>query len=116
MQYVTEYVSATKKVDHSSPSSVCFLSWQKHINDFYKLNIDGTRTSDGRICAGGIIRDDKGIWCHGFMRTIGKCEVLQAKDWDIFSGLQIAKEMGINHIIVESDSAVLIICIHHPEM
>jgi ribonuclease HI len=112
MQYISEWQEATKKTDHSSLSSVCFLSWKKPTFGFHKLNVDGTRSLDGRIGAGGIIRDCNGNWCNGFMRNIGKGEVLHAEAWGLFSGLQIAKEMGINHINVESDSAVLINLIH----
>lgn len=103
-----EWNSATKKENNSLSTSVCFLNWQKPNYGCYKINVDGTRTSDGRIGAGGVIRDGNGIWCHDFMRNIGTWEVLQAEAWGVFSGLQIAKEMGIDSITVESDSAVLI--------
>lgn len=35
-------------------------------------------------------------------------DVLQAKAWGLFSGLQLAQELDLTHMLVESDSAVII--------
>lgn len=113
LQYLTEWTATNKKATCSSPSEVHFLSWQKPNAGFYKLNVDGTRSQNGVIGAGGVIRDNNGVWCHGFMRHIGRGEVLQAEAWGLFSGLQLAKELDINQITVESDSAVLVSLIHN---
>lgn len=68
----------------------------------------GSRNTNGFIRAGGVIRDSSGIWCFGFMRKIGNGEVLQAEAWGLLTGLQLAAELGLNHLAVESDSATLI--------
>jgi hypothetical protein len=49
-----------------------------------------------------------GHWIHGFMRNVGFGEVLLAEAWGLASGLQLAKDLNITHLMVESDSAVLI--------
>lgn len=53
MQYLVEWTIATKKAASSYTSSVCFFSWQKPTPNFYKLNVDGTRSWTGMIGAGG---------------------------------------------------------------
>lgn len=84
------------------------LCWQRPPEGFHKLNVDGSRNASGLIGAGGVLRDCDGKWCHGFMRNIGKGQVLQAESWGLATGLQIAVELHITHIEVETDSAILI--------
>lgn len=66
------------------------------------------------IGAGGVIRDCNGNWYHDYMRNVRKGVVLQT--WGLLSGFQIAKEFDIEHIIVESDSVVLISLIHSSDL
>lgn len=108
MRYVSEWENATKKVDCSPSTQVCLLNWKKPPPGTLKLNVDGTRSSRGNIGAAGVFRDSEGNWFHGFMLNIGVGEVLQAEAWGLASGLQLAKDLNITHIEVESDSAVLI--------
>lgn len=42
------------------------------------------------------------------MRNVGNGEVLTAEAWGLASGLQLAKDLGITQLMVESDSSVLI--------
>jgi ribonuclease HI len=116
MQYILEWNNATAKTNCQSDTNVTPLHWVKPDFGFFKLNVDGTRSLSGMIGAGGVIRDYNGNWCHGFMRNIGKGEVLQAEAWGLFTGLQIAKELKITHLMVESDSAVLISLIHSSQL
>lgn len=62
----------------------------------------------GSIGGGGVVRNSEGTWFFGFMKNIGHGEVLQAEAWGLVTGLQIAEEMNITRIEVESDSATLI--------
>lgn len=108
LQYISEWKLTSDKIKSESTSSVCFLSWQKSPSGFLKLNADGSRSSGGLIEAGGVIKDCTGQWCNGFMRNVGNGEVLTVEAWDLVSGLQLAKDLGITHLMVESDSSVLI--------
>lgn len=101
MQYITEWTNANSKANCEAPASVCLLKWQKTIDGFFKLNVDGTRSLSGLIGAGGVIRDCHGNWCHDFMRNIGTGEVLLAEAWGLVTGLQLAKEINITHLMVE---------------
>ena len=66
------------------------ISWLKPAVGHHKLNIDGSRVSNGVIGAGDVIRDDFGSWCGSFMINVGAGEVLHVESWGIFHGLQLA--------------------------
>ena len=50
------------------------------------------------------------------MLNIGIGEVLQAEAWGLCFGLQLAKDLGITHLLVESNSAVLLALIHSTDV
>ena len=88
------------------------LSWIKPDPGYCKLNVDGTRTRVGDIGAGGVIRDESGTWLGGFMANVGCGEVLQAEAWGLYYGLQLAANLHISKLVIESDSAVLVNLMH----
>jgi hypothetical protein len=45
---------------------------------------------------------------HGFMFSIGNGEVLLAKAWGLATGLKLATDNNIIHILIESDYVTLI--------
>jgi hypothetical protein len=114
--YIMEWNSVNQKGSSDSLDCVQLLSWQRPSCGSFKLNVDGTRSLHGSIGAGGVIRDHNGEWRHGFMRNVGTGEVLQAEAWGLFSGLQMAKDLGLSHVVVETDSAVLVNLLNSPEL
>lgn len=72
------------------------------------MNVDGSRTQQGIIGAGGVIRNHSGDWIKGFIHHIGIGEVLQAEAWDIFIGLKLASDLCIRNLEVECDSALAV--------
>ncbi|KAM5550396.1 hypothetical protein ABKV19_027522 [Rosa sericea] len=108
LNYGTEWVKATAKTNTQVARSVEMLHWLRPAAGYHKLNVDGSRVSNGTIGAGGVIRDDTGAWCGGFMINVGAGEVLQAESWGLFHGLQLALSLQITKLEVESDSSVLI--------
>lgn len=77
-------------------------------SEFFKLNVDGSRTSHGIIGTVAVIRNCNGEWINGFCHHIGSGEVLQAEVWGIFIGLKLASSLQIRLLEVESDSAVAV--------
>ncbi|BBH05413.1 zinc ion-binding protein, partial [Prunus dulcis] len=76
---------------------------------FSKLNIDGSRVSaSGCIAAGGIIRNSEGSWIAGFSANLGHGEVLVAEAWALYYGLNLAWQMGLRQITLNSDSALVV--------
>ena len=107
-QYITEWNNANMRSDDSNAQQIHLLNWEKPNLGHFKLNVDGSRSSTSLIGAGGVIRDSSGAWIFGFMKNIGSGEVLCAEAWGLIIGLQIAVELGIKDIVIESDSAILI--------
>ncbi|XP_062006018.1 uncharacterized protein LOC133723218 [Rosa rugosa] len=106
--YADEWTRASDKASLKKRSYVELLSWIKPAIGVHKLNVDGSRTTNGSIGAGGVIRDNTGCWCGGFMINIGVGEVLLAEAWGLFHGLHLALSLKISKLEVESDSAILI--------
>ncbi|KAL6130766.1 hypothetical protein ACLB2K_069145 [Fragaria x ananassa] len=107
--YVDEWFSAQSKAFMQSMFSYTMFSWCKPPKNFYKLNIDGSRSSSsGCIGAGGVLRDHLGIWIDGFQVNLGTGEVLDAEAWGLFFGLRMVAMHNIVNLEIESDSVVLV--------
>ena len=75
--YADEWLRASTNTGVVKNNCVKMLNWMKPPSGTHKLNVDGSRTRDGDIRAGGVIRDETGSWCGGFMViNIGAGEVL----------------------------------------
>ncbi|XP_065859433.1 factor of DNA methylation 4-like [Euphorbia lathyris] len=72
------------------------------------INTDGSCLSDGRIAAGGVLRDASGAWLAGFTHNLGMGSSFSAELWGILSGIKLATRMGIKRLLVESDNLVAI--------
>ncbi|KAF7838390.1 ribonuclease H [Senna tora] len=86
------------------------IYWKKPKNNWVKLNIDGAvcRMNNSAGC-GGLLRDSKGEWVGGFMAKLGPSSVLSAELWSFYYGLNMAWELGMQKIEVESDSKAALI-------
>ena len=70
-----------------------------------KLNLDGsTFGSTGHVGGGGVIRDHDGQWLKGYARPLGCSNSCMAELWALRDGLLLAKEMGLNNLIIEMDA------------
>ena len=50
------------------------IAWQRLVNGWFKLNTDGAaRGNPGLATAGGVVRDEFGLWKGGFVLNIGIC-------------------------------------------
>ena len=88
------------------------MNWEKPPLGQLKLNVDGTKTKDGLIGAGGIIRDWTGKWIQGFTHNIGMGDIIQAEIWGVFNGLKLALDLQIKNLVVECDSTTAILLIN----
>ena len=87
------------------PSS-CELSWKKPPMGVYKINVDGATSKRGRKSSiGVIIRDFKGEATAGLCRLLlGNFSVLEAETLAMEASILLAKDFGLQQIIIESDS------------
>ena len=87
------------------PSS-CEVSWKKPQVGFFKINIDGATTDDGRWSSiGVIIRDFRGEAVTALCRVLpGSFSVDEIEVLVVEAGILLAKEMDLHQVIVESNS------------
>ncbi|WJX23235.1 hypothetical protein P8452_12461 [Trifolium repens] len=86
-----------------------YIGWNRPRGDWVKLNCDGAyKESLDLAGCGGLIRDSGGQWLIGYARKIGMCDALHAEMWGMYEGLKIARSKGFSHLIVESDSKLLV--------
>ncbi|PRQ23567.1 putative ribonuclease H-like domain, reverse transcriptase zinc-binding domain-containing protein [Rosa chinensis] len=109
MDSVTEWYLAQGKKNTRTDQTTVALKWLKPGNGWVKLNVDGARANlNGKIGAGRVLRDQDGNWIHGFTAHIGQGQVLEAETWGMLLGLQMAANLGMDKVVVECDSEVLV--------
>ncbi|KAL6183859.1 hypothetical protein ACLB2K_045269 [Fragaria x ananassa] len=82
-----EWNSATVKAKVTMDCDYNLFTWKKPPEIFFKLNVDGSRSStSGKIGAGGVIRDQNGIWITGFQVNLGIGAIVDAEAWGIYYG------------------------------
>lgn len=98
------------KFPHPTPSLTSkWVGWQFPNPLWVKYNIDGSLLSaEGVASCGGRFRHSQGWWIFGFSCRLGRCSILMADLWGIEFPLQLAWANGIRHLLIESDSAMVI--------
>ncbi|ONI33799.1 hypothetical protein PRUPE_1G446500 [Prunus persica] len=74
----------------------------------YGVEWSTIKGEDGRIAAGGVLRDSYGQWMRGFAVNLGVGQVLEAKLWGIYLGLKITWDIGCSAVVLEYDSATAV--------
>lgn len=74
---------------------------------FTILNTDGS-VINGIAAAGGLLRNAQGQWVAGFSMNIGHSSIHESKLWGLRQGLFLALQLGIDQLVVESDSLEVI--------
>ncbi|KAK4738045.1 hypothetical protein R3W88_001742 [Solanum pinnatisectum] len=85
------------------------VSWQKPPDGQFKLNVDGSfepKTTNGGTR--GILGNHLGDWIAGFACKIKVENAYHAELLTLLHGLTLAKEKNFKHIMVETDSQVLL--------
>ncbi|KAM5549518.1 hypothetical protein ABKV19_000773 [Rosa sericea] len=109
IESATEWFLSKEKKNVVNEQASVALKWLKPANGWVKLNVDGARSNlHGNIGAGGVIRDQFGNWINGFAAYFGHGEVLEAEAWGMLLGLKLASDIGMDKVVVECDSKVLV--------
>ncbi|CAN6688918.1 unnamed protein product [Malus baccata var. baccata] len=82
--------------------------WNPPISIFVKINVDGAWKPSGKAGLGVVIRD-----CGGMLLGRKHCHILKSSIEEIEAeaalvGLVLANDMGLENIMVESDSKVFV--------
>ena len=104
-QSSAEYFSIEMKTKVPLSKTCVLVSWQKPHVGWAKLNTDGSALGNsGRAGEGRVIRDHSDHWIKGYSRALGTTNSFIAELWALRNGLIIAKDLGLNNLIVELDA------------
>jgi len=104
-----EEVSQDQLKNNPQQMKTVYIRWKRLSNGWVKLNCDRACKGKGELAGcGRILCQSDGRWIKGFSRKIGACDALHAEMWGLYLGLDMAWSEGLSHVIVESDSKVLI--------
>ncbi|KAK8990579.1 hypothetical protein V6N11_009271 [Hibiscus sabdariffa] len=79
--------------------------WQRPERGWVSLCTDGAVSATSGIgSVSGVFRKDDGSWFYGFNKSIGIMQPLQAELWGLFIGIQIAWDIGLKKLLIQSDS------------
>ncbi|KAK8478531.1 hypothetical protein V6N12_046303 [Hibiscus sabdariffa] len=100
------YTESCVLKEHASPGTALtpHAHWKRLDEGWVCLNTDGgVSSSTGYGSVGGIFRTHDGSWLLGFNKWVGVTQSLQSELWAIFYGLQIARDNGFDHLLIQTD-------------
>ena len=111
IQKFTREIEDNTKLVHKSPHQIetMYIGWMQPLIGWVKLNCDSAWKGSGTLAGcEGLLRDPDGRWIKGYFMKIGMCDVFHAKMWGMCLGLDIPWRENTIHLIVESDSKILV--------
>ena len=94
--------------------TVVLVGWEKPLRGWLKLNTDGSAMKNlDRAGGGGLICDHDGAWLKGFARGLRYTSSALAELWALRDRLILAKEMGIQQLIIELDALSVVILLNN---
>ena len=94
--------------------NVVSVGWEKPPRGWVKLNTDGSAMKNpDRAGGGGLLRDHDGVWLKGFARGLGFTNNILAELWALRDGLLLAKELGLQQLIIELDALSVVILMNN---
>ena len=116
-QMVLHNAASVLRVLRSAPvtgTDPRWVAWRAPPDGWAALNVDGSSLGNpGRAGAGGVIRNNLGVWCSGFSAHVGITEILKAELLAILFGLRLCWDRGFRRIVVFSDSTLAISLVSH---
>ena len=105
-----EYGYALETMGNASKQSnsfdVRYISWQRHPNDWIKVNMDDSMlVHNGTAACGGLIRNHDGHFIVAFLANLGSCFNMLAELWGAYWGLHLSWGLGFRKVILEVNSA-----------
>jgi ribonuclease HI len=88
--------------------------WEAPQVGYHKINFDGVSKGNlGLAGYGAVIHNSKGEILHISIGNLGHSTNNAAEIWGLLKGLQEAKEKGLNLLIAEDDSQIVINLLYH---
>ena len=86
------------------------VGWSKPRKGWAKLYTDRSVMGNPAMAGGGgMNRGQEGEWITGFARPLERTNSCMAELWALRDGLLLAKELGINNLIVELDALSVVL-------
>ena len=84
--------------------------WRAPPEGMYKINVDGATSEDGRPSSiGVIIRDSRSETIAAMCLSLpGQYSSLETETIAVEKGVLLAKEMGLQHILLETDALIVV--------
>jgi hypothetical protein len=97
-----------------STSKIIPSHWEAPQVGYHKINFDGaSKGNPGPVGYGAAIHNNKGEILHLSAGNLGHNTNNAAEIWGLLKGLQAAKEQGLNLLIAEGDSQIVINLLTH---
>lgn len=91
-------------VSHSTGLVEKLIGWMSPTSGWFKLNTDrASHGNPGLATAGGVLRNEDGVWCGGFALNIGWCSAPRVELRGVYYELYIAWEQGVTRLELEVD-------------
>ncbi|KAF7814829.1 ribonuclease H [Senna tora] len=97
----------------TSQNQTIKLTWTKPTNPFIKLNVDIAVNHEGEGVVGGVFRDHESSCVGAFsgkVAAMGDVALMEAVG--LRKGIEVAREGGISHLCVETDSNLVVDMLH----
>ena len=105
--YLKEYQAANKGARNTTTSAVSdAVKWKPPKPGWYKVNTDGATFADLKCCGiGVVVRNERGKIMGALSKKLGlPLGGLEAKAKAIEEGVELAWDLGLKEIIIESDA------------
>ncbi|KAL4350553.1 hypothetical protein AHAS_Ahas10G0153500 [Arachis hypogaea] len=88
-----------------STSREDMIGWEPPTENWFKLNVDSSVIPPASMAnCGGLIRDCQDRTIVGFMMNLRNCLITLDEIWDLYAGIKLAHDLGIEKFRVEMDS------------
>ena len=85
------------------------VSWIKPPDNWVKLNSNGASLrNSGKAGGGCVIKDHRGAWVKGCVRSIGQASSCAVELWALRDGLNLCISMFCPNVIVELDALLIV--------
>ncbi|XP_040996142.1 uncharacterized protein LOC121242329 [Juglans microcarpa x Juglans regia] len=84
------------------------VRWERPKEDWFKLNVDGSSINNPGILGAGVVRNEFGKMVFMFAESIGSGSNNLAEVIALRRGLEHCKRLGLNNIIIEMDSLLVV--------
>ena len=114
LRHIAEFYVIGLEARIRPSKTIVLVGWEKPPSGWLKLNSDGLALKNpGKAGGRGLFRDHEGKWVKGYARGIGHTNSFIAELWALRDGLNLAREMGLNKLIIELDALSIVLLMNN---